>query len=364
MIDLKITFVIPFITLTGGIKAPMEYGNRLHDMGHDVVFVYPQNSPYLCENTKPKRTLLHILEWLRGEIRYWGAKLLRRSELEWFTLKPSLIRVHDLSERHVPDGDVIVAVDWPTAEKINSYSASKGKKFHLIQGYEIWSGSQERVDATWRMPLHKIVISSWLKDIAEQRFGQKVHGPLIHGVDLKQFYSDSKVYHQPRRVGMLYHDLEIKGLSDGIEAFEIVKQTFPDIQLVMFGRSKPGSRVPDYVEFYRDPTQTKLREIYCSCDIWLCPSRMDGGPMHPQEAMACKCALVTTNVGAIADYTVPGETALVSPPGEPHALAQNLIRLLEDEEELRRVSLAGYQKIREFTWEKAAKQLELFFLTA
>ena len=86
--------------------------------------------------------------------------------------------------------------------------------------------------------------------------------------------------------------------------------------------------------------------------------------MHPQEAMACKCALVTTNVGAIADYTVPGETALVSPPGEPQALAQNLIRLLGDEEELRRISLAGYQKMREFTWEKAVKQLEFFFQTA
>jgi len=212
--------------------------------------------------------------------------------------------------------------------------------------------------------LHKIVISSWLRDTAERRFGQRVYGPLIHGVDLKQFYNDNKVYHLPRQIGMLYHDLEIKGLSDGVKAFEMAKQAFPDIQLVMFGRSKPDSRVPDYVEFYRCPTQAKLRDIYCSCDIWLCPSRMDGGPMHPQEAMACKCALVTTNVGAIADYTVLGETALVSPPGEPYALAQNLIRLLEDEEELRRISLAGYQKIREFTWERAAKQLELFFQTA
>ena len=361
---MKITFIIPFIVLTGGIKAPMEYANQLHDLGHHVILIYPRESPYLQFAKGQRHTVRSSLAKLRGEIRYWASKLSGRNELRWFDLRAKLIRAPDLSERYIPDGDIVVAVDWTTAEWVNKYGENKGKKFYLIQGYEIWSGPKDRVEATWTMPLEKIVISSWLKKIAEKKFGQKVHGPLIHGVDHKQFYNDNKVYNKDKRIGMMYHDLELKGVSDGIKAFEIAKEQFPNIQLVMVGVKRPRSGIPSYVEFHANPSPAEMRKIYCSCDIWLCPSRMEGGAMTPQEAMACKCAVVTTNVGAVLDYAVPGETALVSPPNDPEALARNLIRLLSNEEELKRISIAGYEKIKEFTWEKAAKQMESFFYAA
>ncbi len=361
---MRITFVIPFIALTGGIKVPMEYGNQLHDMGHDVTFVYPRESPYPKAISGKGLDMKERLRKLKAEMRFWISRLLNKSELRWFDLRVRLIRVPDLSEKYIPDGDIIMAVDWTTAEWVNSYRESRGKKFHLIQHYETWSGPKDRVDATWRMPLNKIVISSWLKDFAEGNFGQRVFGPLIHGVDFKQFYNDDKTYNRDKRVGMLYHGLDWKGVPDGIKAFEIAREKFPSIQLVMFGL-KRGDNVPEHVEFHENPSQEELRQLYCSCDIFVCPSWTEGCQLPPMEAMACQCAVVATNVGGIPDYTVPGETALVSPPRKPHALAQNLIRLLEeDESELRCISLAGYQKIREFTWEKAAKQLEFFFQTA
>lgn len=360
---MRITFVIPFIALTGGIKVPMEYGNQLHDMGHDVTFVYPKESPYPKAISGKGLDMKESLGKLKAEIRFWISRFLNKSELRWFDLRARLIRVPDLSEEYIPDGDIIMAVDWTTAEWINSYKKGKGKKFYLIQHYEIWSGPKDRVDATWRMPLNKVVISSWLKDIAEKNFGQQVFGPLIHGVDFEQFYNNRKIYNKDKRIGMLYHDLDWKGIPDGIQAFEIARETFPSIQLVMFGL-KRGHNVPEYVEFHENPLREELRQIYCSCDIFVSPSWTEGCQLPPMEAMACQCAVVATNVGGIPDYTIPGETALVSPPRKPHALAQNLIRLLEDEEGLRRISLAGYQKIREFTWEKAAKQLEFFFQAA
>ncbi len=76
------------------------------------------------------------------------------------------------------------------------------------------------------------------------------------------------------------------------------------------------------------------------------------------EAMACKCAVVATNVGAIPDYTIPGETALVSPPRKPEFLAENISYLLNDEDRLKRISDAGYRYIKQFTWEKATDEFE------
>ncbi|MDD5382510.1 MAG: glycosyltransferase family 4 protein, partial [Candidatus Margulisbacteria bacterium] len=159
--------------------------------------------------------------------------------------------------------------------------------------------------------------------------------------------------------GLLYHQLEWKGVKDGLKAFSLAKEKFPGIKLVMFGVDKPKpGELPTDVEFHHDPSQEKLRELYCSLDIFLSPSWAEGCQLPPMEAMACHCAVVATNVGGMPDYSISGQTALASPPREPEALARNLIRLLENEQELRRISEAGYRKIREFTWESATKKLE------
>ena len=82
--------------------------------------------------------------------------------------------------------------------------------------------------------------------------------------------------------------------------------------------------------------------------------------MVPMEAMACECAIVSTDVGGLRDYGIPGETVLLSPPRNPEALAQNLIALLENPERLEATARAGCERIGEFTWERCARQLTVY----
>jgi glycosyltransferase involved in cell wall biosynthesis len=51
----------------------------------------------------------------------------------------------------------------------------------------------------------------------------------------------------------------------------------------------------------------------------------------------------------------------VSPPRNPEALAENLQRLLADEDLLKRIAENGYQHIRQFTWERAVARMESLF---
>lgn len=340
--NMKITFIIPGASLSGGIRVVFEYANRLQEKGHDVTLVYP-----LRMEPAPK-------EWFKDCIRLMFIK----PKVDWFEIKAKVKLAPSLSGKYIPDADVVIATWWKTAQWVNTFSKKKGEKFYLVQSYEIWSGPREKVDETYRMPLKKIVIASWLKNLMERKFSQRAHGPIINGVNFEQFYNKNKIHNKHKRVGMMYSSMNLKGSGDGIRAFEIAKKKYTDIELVMFGRSWPGLEVPEDVEFYYDPSQNDLRKIYSSCDIWMCPSWVEGCQLPPMEAMACKCALVATNVGGIPDYTIPGETALVSPPREPEALAKKLIRLLEDEELLKHISEAGYKKIKEFTWERATEQLE------
>src|SRR5262249_60726630 len=77
----------------------------------------------------------------------------------------------------------------------------------------------------------------------------------------------------------------------------------------------------------------------------------------PMEAMACRCAVVTTNVGT-EDYIVPGETALVVPPRDAEAIADAILTLLDDRRRLQAVAEAGHRHIRTFTWERAVLGVE------
>jgi glycosyltransferase involved in cell wall biosynthesis len=85
---------------------------------------------------------------------------------------------------------------------------------------------------------------------------------------------------------------------------------------------------------------------------------VEGLKMPPMEAIACKCAVVATNVGAISDYTITGETALVVPLRKPELLAKNIILLIENEEKMKNLSEVGHKYIKKFTWEKATSKFE------
>lgn len=358
---IKIVWILPAKIICGGNRVIFEYSNRLIDLGHEVTVVVPY------EQFPPPINWFKKFEYKIRENFYYQLKFGRTqpfiSRSDWFPLKAKLIEVPDLSEKHIPNADAVIATAWETAEWVNSYPLAKGNKFYFVQHYEVWAGPKKRVDQTYKLPLKKITIASWLKEKVENEFKEKVYGLIINGVNFNQFFNENKIYHKPRRIGMLYHEANWKGVNDGIKAFNLARERFPDIKLIMFGVHKPQNiQLPGDVEFYENPPQTKLREIYCSLDIFLSPSWTEGCHLPPMEAMACKCAVVATNVGGIPDYTIPGKTALVSPPRLPYDLAKNLIYLLQDEKKIREFSEAGYKKIKEFTWDRATKQLEKILL--
>ncbi len=358
---MRITIVVPHIRIAGGIRAPLEYANHLQRLGHIVTVVYPRRPPYYPQVKDDWRGWLGLFRGWRYDLQYWVGRTFKRPLPAWAPLETPLRRVPMLQSKFMPDADVILAIDWTTAEGIHGYGAEKGAKFYRIAGYDTWAGPVERVEATWKMPFHKIAASSWLKELGRTRFGHDLHGPIIPGVNFDLFYVRQKRWNRPKRIGMLYHSNPIKGVPDGLAALEMARAAHPKVRLVMYGTRKPKSGLPQDVEFHENPPQHKLREIYGSCDMWLWSSRLEGCGLVPMEAVACQCALVATDVGAVRDYTIPGETALVSPPGDPKALAGNLLRLLEDEWELRRIARAGYSYIQQFTWERSARQMANLF---
>jgi glycosyltransferase involved in cell wall biosynthesis len=330
----RVSFLAPHLRIAGGVRAILTYADRLAARGHDVTLVVPA-----------KGRMRAAWRSLRGQRPDWFPGL--RARVDW---------VADWNAARLPDADVLVATAWQSAPVVADAPRSKGAKWYLVQHYEsLYHGRPDTVDATYRLPLSKIVISTWLADVMRERFATEAE-VIVTPVDRDLFHRVTRVVRAPvPRVLMLHHAYAWKGVADGLTAVDTVRAQGVSLQLVGFGVKPPDAPVP-YDEFHGNPAQTALAALYSGCDVYLCPSWDEGLGMPSMEAMACGAALVTR------DYARDGETALVARRREVDDLAQKLTQMLGDA--VLRVTIAerGARFIREaFDWDRAVSRMEALF---
>lgn len=332
---MKITFLTPRLKISGGVRIICEYACRLAQRGHQVTLLAKERKYPLF------RGVIHTLI----------------NTVKWIDLKGIKIKfVPTFVEKNFPDSNAIFATSWQTVYSVSAARASKGKKFYLVQHIEsLISREKEKVNTTYSFPLNRIAVSRWLQKMLLEEFGQPSEY-IPNAIDHDQFFPEDKTY-GTRRVGMLHHTADWKGISDGLSAMKMVRERLKNIHLILFGVRRKYLKNID-AEYYYDPSSTELRRLYSSCDVFLCPSWYEGFGLPGLEAMACKSALVTTDNGGCRDYAIHNETALISPAKDPQALAENTIKLLTDSTLLRRLSESGYNMAQKFNWESSVQKME------
>jgi glycosyltransferase involved in cell wall biosynthesis len=73
-------------------------------------------------------------------------------------------------------------------------------------------------------------------------------------------------------------------------------------------------------------------EAVAAADVLVCASRDETMPIAILEAMSLGKAIVTTNVGGIAEWLIDGVNALLVPAEDSRALAEALRRSIEERE--------------------------------
>jgi len=333
----RITFLCPHVRIAGGVRAILTYADRLAGGGHAVDVVVPARG------------------WGKA---FWRS--LRRARPDWIpTFRARIVWVDRWRPSALPAGDAIVATAWQSADTVAAAPEGCGRKFYFVQHYEsLYHGEPAAVDATYRLPLRKIVISTWLRDVMRERFGSEAE-LLVTPVDPALFRAVPVSIATSRpRVLMLHHEYAWKGTADGFEAVARVKRRLPELRLVGFGVTAPRALLA-YDEFHANPPQGRLASLYSGCEIYLCPSWDEGLGMPPMEAMACGAALVTYDNGGCRDYARDGETALVARRRDVADLAAKLERLALDPGLRARIAAAGSAFVQSaFEWGRAVRRME------
>ncbi len=352
---MRITFILPYAGLSGGIRVISVYANRLHQRGHTITVVsVPISQPSL------RKKLRFAFQTGR-----WPSEVTEPpySHFDGTAVRPLVLETNRaITDADVPDADVVVATFWRTGPWVAAMSPKKGAKAIFLQGYETLPGEWDsEIDHVWRLPLHKIVVSGWLKEIAWTRFFDDDVYCVRNSVDSDFFNTPRRGKQMTPTVGFLYNSIPLKGLDVILAVLDAAKKQIPSLKAIAFGAEDVSKEapLPNWIEFYYRPKQEEIRDIYSSCDVWLCGSRQEGFHLPPLEAMACGCPVVSTRVGGPQDIVKAGVNGFLADVADVDNLTRYLLQILTaNEESWQRMSDAAVATALEYTWDDATDLFE------
>jgi glycosyltransferase involved in cell wall biosynthesis len=349
---MRITFVLPCFNLSGGIRVAAIYADKLHRRGHHVVAVAP------CERGP---TLRGILRSLIKERKWPATPAPEPSHFDGLAVEHRLLsHPAPVIEADVPDAEVVIATWWESAEWVANLSAAKGVKVHFMQGYETFAATPEEVDAVCRRPIPKIVISSWLRDIVRERFGQTPLALVPNAVDTDQFHAPPRGKQAAPTVGFSYSTQAIKGCDLILKAYHLAAAKMPGLRLVVISNCPISEQLPlpPGAELSYQARDQALRAAYSRCDAWLSGTREEGFGLPILEAMACRTPVIATPAGAAPELLAKGSGILV-PHEDPEAMARAITEICSlPEDRWRMLSDAALATATGYSWDDATDRFE------
>ncbi|HEX8271971.1 MAG TPA: glycosyltransferase [Longimicrobiaceae bacterium] len=160
-------------------------------------------------------------------------------------------------------------------------------------------------------------------------------------------------------------DVYQKGLDTLLHAWARIARERPGVELRLAGRGKDEARVRELarelgvaerVRIVPDVERPQVLELFSGALALLMPSRLEGLPMVPAEAMAAGVPVVAASVGAVPEVVDPPRGGILVPPDDPAALAAAALRLLDDPAARAATSASARVSAERFSWDSVAER--------
>ncbi|HDN73425.1 MAG TPA: glycosyltransferase family 1 protein, partial [Archaeoglobus sp.] len=161
-----------------------------------------------------------------------------------------------------------------------------------------------------------------------------------------------------------------KGPDILVKAIPEIKKNVPEAQLILAGKGVMKTEIEQLIDRLgissSIATPGFIKEAdkplyYKSADIFVLPSREDCLPLVILESMSSGVPIVATKVGGIPEIVQHGETGLLVPPNDPHALATAIVYLLTNENIRKHIANKARNIVKNYSWEKITEQTEKLY---
>lgn len=333
----RITYVLPTLTMAGGVLSVVQLVNELILLGAEARIVALREYP---------------------EVYNWK-----------FLAQPILFRSEEELQANFPPSDLIVATHWSSATLVAEAAKKQGAvTAYFLQDYEAWffpesdEESRRKVLSTYELIGNKIVKSDWLASMLRQDGYDTIKIRL--GMDLATFYP--RVVQKPGRpvvMAMVRPRTPRRGFPHVIEAMRLVKEHMPEVEVILFGEDLSSHQIPfEYRHEGQVTNQQRLAQLYSTVDVFLDGSDFQGFGRPALEAMACGVACVLTEVGGVTEYARHNENCLLVRPKQPNAFAEAMLKLLRDPALRRRLVEGGQRTVQDYCHKREARQTLTYFI--
>jgi|Deesub1362A_J573_1020465.scaffolds.fasta_scaffold00599_15 glycosyltransferase involved in cell wall biosynthesis len=113
-------------------------------------------------------------------------------------------------------------------------------------------------------------------------------------------------------------------------------------------------KLSDYVIFTGAVPHERIAPLYKNADVFVYPSSVETFGLPVLEAMACGTPVVASNRMSVPE--VAGDAALIVDPDNIEEMAEAIYRVITDEKLRERLIKKGYERVKQFSWEKTARE--------
>lgn len=215
---------------------------------------------------------------------------------------------------------------------------------------------------------HVVTVSDCSRQDIARDFGLQPAGIglVYNGIDTEVFQPLPGVTRNPLRLmATCSADAPLKGLRYLLRAYAGLLQQYPELELLVVSKPKPGGKteklvrrlgLTERVRFVSGISTEQMVQYYAEAAIAVVPSVYEGFGLPAGEAMACGVPVVSSDGGALPE--VVGEAGVIVPARDVDALADAIDTLLQNPQRRQELGARGRQRILEqFCWDVCAGQM-------
>ena len=262
--------------------------------------------------------------------------------------RPFIVTIHDLIIHHFPTGKASTHPSFIYMLKILGYkyvisrACKNAKKIIAVS-----KATKDEIVDHLKIPEDKISV---IYEAADQQISNPKSQIANKSINTKYFLYVGNVYPH-------------KNVEKLINAFEILLQYFPNAELIFAGKEDYFyKRLKNFVKklgheknikFSGYVPDEELSNLYKNAVALVVPSLMEGFGLPPLEAMSNMCLVLASDIKALKE--ICGQGALYFDPYDIDDMAEKMKKAYLGEFD-REIIERGFERSKEFSWRKMAKE--------
>jgi glycosyltransferase involved in cell wall biosynthesis len=299
----KVLFLFAQNDLSGHTKFVAELAKELDLMDYECTAYVPIFTHFWYTfNVMETRLPLHWMRYVKGQVKnniaerrigWAGRKIYKEMRVKRFVILPN--------EKYLNQYDhIIISAGWHMRELaaigfkdyrkvLQVIHHPHTQKFHE-NDFELRSG---------KFPI--IASCSNTRKVCES-LDYKITDTVLLGVsekyiDVKKGVSSNKV-----RIGFFFRNIGRKNPKLTLEVINCVFYRNPNIEIHVFGSGFQEHMLPFSVFAHQNLTEREYIDSLSQMDVFVYISKIEGFGLPPLEAMALGIPVISSNVGAVAEY--------------------------------------------------------------